>query len=87
MRIGFGLEKTTRDHKDYNCTRHISQTQSIEKDLTPAVETYTMGHQNKTRNTMSPVGLSIDKVHCCYIDEDNLQAIDVTEDLMVTTGH
>ena len=36
---------------------------------------------------MSPVGPSIDKVHCCYIDEDNLQAIDVTEDLMITTGH
>ena len=26
---------------------------------------------------MSLASLSIDKVHCCYIDEENLQVIDV----------
>ena len=36
------------------------------------------------RNTAD---LSIDKVHCCYLDEGNLQVIDVKEDLNVTKGH
>ena len=35
---------------------------------------------------MNVPDLSIDKVPCCYFNEENLQVIDVKEDLKNTTG-
>ena len=60
------------DKGDYSCTRYISSTYSTGKGQTAAVETNTLGHQNKTGNAISLADLIVDKVHCCYFDEENL---------------
>ena len=48
---------------------------AVPGQTTVIIETDTLGHQNKTRNTKCLPSLSIDKIQYCCIHEANLQVI------------